>query len=593
MSNFFENLKLNNLQKKVNALATEVSNIIVGGAPVISGDIDMNNNSIKEIEQLIFNSGNAFIENNGIMTFANKELLTTNDLIPYQLQTSNSDFDLNNHKLWNINGLEIIDNTVPGTTKNFTLINGGLVSADGADTRLYLYTNESGDQPHYLNFGTYALENVGSIEFGTNGSSLTSTDGESLLYNGREIASYQLLDDINGQNQHSLRQITGIQMTSGGGLTFGTQNELTVDPDSQNLTYNNVPIVNASDFQSYLPPPQWVNTATSSLNMQNYNITNINNLVSGAVGPNSINFNNDTSKKLTVLNGDLQYQGATVITNSDFASYLPPANFYPTANQDLNMNNYSIRDASVGEFNAINLAGNTNYHLSATADGLLYNNNVVITESNIDSNLPSVVNAFTRINFNSDSNCDLTGITDGLFYRGLQLAYMQDVEAVGLEYNSQNAQQNAIYNLSGVGFSASDLQLTMNNDGDALWSGATILTSANTNIPPANQTYNVSDQSSLILPNISINPNSVNYIKGTIIGSSFVVEVSAVAINVGGEDPAWVVDTQTTNIIYGPSNSTFNEVFFNATNAGVYLAIQFKEPITDTIAAKIEKVYNS
>ena len=54
MSNFIQNIQINNLNKRVNALATEVANIVVGGAPVISGDIDMNNNSITEIEQLIY-----------------------------------------------------------------------------------------------------------------------------------------------------------------------------------------------------------------------------------------------------------------------------------------------------------------------------------------------------------------------------------------------------------------------------------------------------------------------------------------------------------------------------------------------------------
>ena len=591
-SNFIQNIQINNLNKRVNALSTEVANIVVGGAPVISGDIDMNNNSIKEIDQLIFNSANALEDIDGVLTFNNQSLAKESDLANYQLKTSNDNLDMNGHMINNINGFELIDNTNNGAIKNFTLINGGLVSSNEEDVRLYLYTNESGDLPYNLNCGGNLLSNVGSIGFTNNSSVLTTSDGVNLNFDGNKIAQYALTDDINGQNQHGLRQITGVQLTAGGGLTFGTQNELAVNQTSQLLTYNNDVVITASDLATYLPPPEWVGTATTSLNMQNYNITNITNLTAGAVNPNSINFNNDTSKKLTYLNGNLQFQGATVLTSSDLASYLPASSFYPTADQDLNLNEYSIRNGSVGEFNAINLAGNTNYHLSATADGLLYNSNVVITENNLDSKLPSVVNAFTQINFNSDSNCDLTGITDGLFYRGLQIATLQEIEAFGIEYSSQNAQQHAIYNLSGVGFNTSDLQLTMNNTGDALWSGATILTSANTNIPPANQSYSVNNQNSLILPTISINANSTTYLKGTVVSSTFVIEFSAIALNIGGTDPVFIADSQTTTMIYEASNSTFNEVYFNETNAGVYFAISFKSNITDTILCKIEKMSN-
>ena len=58
----------------MNAWASEVSAIIVGGAPVISGDLDMNNNSISEIDQLVFNSGYALTVNNGNLTYDNYQI---------------------------------------------------------------------------------------------------------------------------------------------------------------------------------------------------------------------------------------------------------------------------------------------------------------------------------------------------------------------------------------------------------------------------------------------------------------------------------------------------------------------------------------
>jgi hypothetical protein len=285
MSNFIQSIQINNLNKKVNALATEVSNIIVGGAPVISGDIDMNNNSISEIDQLIFNSGRALIDENGTLNFNNENIIGESQLANYQAKVSSDNLDMNNFSLFNVNGFQVVDNTNGGTTKDFTLINGGLVSNNGSDVRLYLYVNESLEFPTNLDFHLYPLRNVGSIEF-QNGGTLTSTDNSSVLFNGNELAAYTMTNDFNGVNQYALRQIANLTLTSGGGLLFGgVQNKLVPDADDDStLLYQNIPIITASNISDYFPAPVFVPEATSSLNMGNYNITNTNGLVSQYVG---------------------------------------------------------------------------------------------------------------------------------------------------------------------------------------------------------------------------------------------------------------------------------------------------------------------
>ena len=555
-SNFIQTIQISNLTKKYNALATTVSNIIVDGAPVIQGDVDMNGNSIVEIDQLVFNTNHALADDNGTLQFANKNVVIEDDLENYQLKVADANLDMNNHSLLNVNGFQLIDNTSAGATHDFTLINGGLVSNDSADVRIYLYTNESAGFPSNLDFRDYPLSNVGPIHF-SGGSVLAASDDTGISVNGNEITTYTLQNDLNGVNQYALRQVSTVQITSGGGVLFGgVQNKLVPDADDDTtLLYQNIPIITSNNISDYAPPPVFVSTANSNLNMGNYNITNCNNAVSAAVGTNSINFNNDPSKKLTVLGGDLQYQGATVLTNSDIASYIPAPSFVATANADLNMNNYAVRDCTVGEFNSINFAGNSNYHLSATADGLLYN--------------------------------------------GVQVASINDVQDNSIIFNNIDAKQNKLTNLSGVGFGGGSnpqnlesTPLTMSNTGDLLWNESIILTEANSNIPPANVIYQCTDSMGIITNTITINPNSMNYLKGTAVGSTFVIEFSAIAINIGGDDPAFIPDSETTNIIHAPSDTAFDLVGFNATSAGVYFGIAFKQPTTDTIVIKIENINN-
>jgi hypothetical protein len=555
-SNFIQNVQINNLGKKLNALATQVANLQVSGSDVIAGDIDMNNNSIVELNQLVFNSGHALVDDVGRLVFANNDVVVSNDLDSYQLKVANGNLDMNNNSILNVNGFQIVDNTESGAIKDFTLINGGLVSNNSADVRLYLYANESADYPSYLNFRTYPIENVGSVEF-TGGATLTSTDNETLMFNNNEVATYTLSNDINGVNQYGIRQVSNVSITNGGGVLFGgVQNKLVPEADNEsNLLYQNVALVSASNISDYLPDPVFVGTATSNLNMGNYSIINTNAMVSQSVGTNSLNFNNDPSKKLTVLGGDLQYQGSNVVLASDFNSYLPAPSFISTATTDLNMNNYNVNLADLGQFNAIN--------------------------------------------FNANSDYCLNVVSDLLTFRGGPLATVSDIYDTSIIFNNIDCKQHSFTNLSGIGFGGGNdpqnleaVQLTMSPDGNLLWNEYVVLNEANSNVQPAPTIYNVSDANSLLTNNITLNPNSFNYFTGLAVGSTFCVKFEALATNIGGDDPAWVPETQSTSIIYESSDTSFESFNFNATNAGVYFAIGLKPNTTDAILLKYENYNN-
>jgi hypothetical protein len=59
MSSFINNIKLNNLTHKVNLLQSDITALEVGTVPPIRGDLDMNNNNVKDVNNLIFIDGTA------------------------------------------------------------------------------------------------------------------------------------------------------------------------------------------------------------------------------------------------------------------------------------------------------------------------------------------------------------------------------------------------------------------------------------------------------------------------------------------------------------------------------------------------------
>ena len=54
MSTFINSIKLNNLTHKVNLLQSDITALEAGTIPPIHGDLDMNNNNVKDVNNLIF-----------------------------------------------------------------------------------------------------------------------------------------------------------------------------------------------------------------------------------------------------------------------------------------------------------------------------------------------------------------------------------------------------------------------------------------------------------------------------------------------------------------------------------------------------------
>ena len=82
MSSFINGIKLNNLTHKVNGLQADITALEAGTVPPIHGDLDMNNNNVKNVNNLMFLDGTALhsltydatkstIDNNELITTAN------------------------------------------------------------------------------------------------------------------------------------------------------------------------------------------------------------------------------------------------------------------------------------------------------------------------------------------------------------------------------------------------------------------------------------------------------------------------------------------------------------------------------------------
>ena len=427
MSSFITDLKVNNLTKKLNALSSEVQALVIGGAPVIEGDLDMNSHSINEIYNLSFTGGADLTIDNGNLQYDSDTLISqsalTDTIGPYQKQISENNFDLNNHYITNTIAIQMIDaqdNTLP--LRNFLTFNGNLVSSNYADVRQYLFTNQTGSEPHFLDIAGQQLDRVGAVQF-TDSSILTSSDSN-LYYNNNEIATYNLSNDINGQNNYGLRQLDGINLKSGASIEFTSANELGVL--SSDLIYNGSIIITQANFGNYLPAGNFIPTANQDLNMSNYNIDNCGTLDCQAVAPTAINFGGQVSQKLTVLGGDLKYQSTDVITAANISSYITLPS---TATQDLNMANFNIDNAGTLDCQAvnptaINFGGQVSQKLTVLGGVLKYANNEVLTRNNLPNDIflvrgtatPTTPFTYTIPNDGSDSSYYIKGEALGLVF---------------------------------------------------------------------------------------------------------------------------------------------------------------------------------
>ena len=101
MSNYVLSIKVNNLQRELNTLENTVANLQIGGETVISGNLQMNDYSIQEINTLQFNTGEVLETSSGNLVFNEDTVVTSSNIGTYQQYAASDNFDLQGNYLLN------------------------------------------------------------------------------------------------------------------------------------------------------------------------------------------------------------------------------------------------------------------------------------------------------------------------------------------------------------------------------------------------------------------------------------------------------------------------------------------------------------
>ena len=121
MSAFINSIKLNNLTHKVNLLQSDITALEAGTIPPIHGDLDMNNNNVKDVNNLIFIDGTAshsLTFDASKFTIDNNEIITTANIQANFINSATTTLNMNNNAIQHVNfiGFQNQDLSVNGSS---------------------------------------------------------------------------------------------------------------------------------------------------------------------------------------------------------------------------------------------------------------------------------------------------------------------------------------------------------------------------------------------------------------------------------------------------------------------------------------------
>ena len=379
MSNIFNNVRINNIYHDLKNLEETVAGLIAGGGGgTITSDLSLNDHSLIDVDTIQFSPS-------GTLTVADDQLTFNNEPIGGVQNPLTSNLNCNNLDLTNVHSVQFQDVLTPTLQTYFYTIGGGLSSVngdgDGDDTRLYIYINETSGKPYFTDYRGYPITNVSSIE------------------------------------------ITQIN--------FGSD---TLAVNDDNIEYNGSIMMTAANVNDYVTgggSGGWVNTATSSLSMANYQINNISELDFGpgkVVTPDSAN-NLTYKNEMVVVRPKLQptydlADGATISMGNNTIT-LPPVtipnsdiNFSGSFQLVLDMVNYQF------ELNNNYLIG-VGVKTHTTQANVFTNGTMILFDSSSFTDSGGTMSG-TTITFNSNSPTGTGGVfTNNL---GSPLSTSEDYE---------------------------------------------------------------------------------------------------------------------------------------------------------------------
>ena len=292
----------------------------------ISADLNMENHSVLGVENLSFeNTGTLSVNSGGQLLFNNVAINsgTGNSGVENPMT---EDLDANNHSIINLASIRLNDavNGQSALTSTFVTYNRGLANINDQnvdDVRLYLFTNESGNQPTGLDLYNRDMTNVNSISFynQSNGTATINSNvgGTAITFNDSALITDATLDS-------SVDALGYFKNNSGANLDMGNYNIIHIQglqfwtPSNPNLPHqiavsngvlqaDGYDILTSNNIGGYTG---WANgIAQSTISMAGENLQ----------GVSDITFSNTVSLT-TDTDGFLTYGGNEIVTRNNISN---------------------------------------------------------------------------------------------------------------------------------------------------------------------------------------------------------------------------------------------------------------------------------
>ena len=318
-----------------------------------------------------------------------------------------------------------------------------------------------------LNLNNHDLLNVDEIQLNSAtfaGRVLTLDNNNVLVYENNPVLTSNVNTNID-MNNNTIINASSIEST---GYKIG-ENTITND-GSNNLLYNSNQVIT----ENYLTTNNYfTNTAPTSLDMNNNNITGVVQLISQYVQGDDVKVLDQSESgnqyySIQTVNG-----GLTTNDNGGDVRWYLNTNQNPSGNYNMNFDNFPVTNASTITFKngqTLGITGPTGGYLTYGADTILTNNNIddLYTPSNltasqdIDLQNHNIKNA-NQIQFSSHT---LEEVSGNLQYNGNDVITLQA---------SNTLNDVTVNNLTFNGFST----LTASNADNLTYNSHVVLTNAN------------------------------------------------------------------------------------------------------------------
>ena len=379
MSSFLTNIKLNNIERQISDIQTEIANINISGSTTINANVNMNDFSLTNVKEILYHDGEIAITSNNISSYQN--------FIP----TATTALNMNGNNVVDVNTLYFIDHQSYINTNDTTLnIYGDYNLNFGASENINFYQNVEGQGKYFHNFSSFTGSDMSASNSISVNSSVITSSGNNLLLNSNLILTNSNITNYLPTTFNNDINITNHNINNISNLDFGG-------------IHGSISAVNAYDLiinanSSLFLEGGYAIFLNSNLEGQNNYIHNISDLltttatIANTLHTSTIVIGSD-NETLTTINNNLTINGNIILTNSNLTNYIVSGGSTSHIN---NVETISFISNKLGNEASNSLSINSN-------SDLVYNSNLVCLRDVINSSqiynmnwvdgIPSTINA--------------------------------------------------------------------------------------------------------------------------------------------------------------------------------------------------------